>query len=153
MKLEITTLTIFQNVTLILSIVVDFLIVIDLFNFDNRTIIIVFTINIDINIDQKYIISIDIIIYNTKSFVVVLIKVIEFYFNFWKKNDFTINFSSNEWMFINLQSNVTVQSFKIYSMNQVNKNFIDKKFDKLQTQNKLKYIMQFTSYNYLMFVI
>ena len=82
MKLEITTLTIFQNVTLILSIVVDFLIVIDLFNFDNRTIIIVFTINIDINIDQKYIISIDIIIYNTKSFVVVLIKVIEFYFNF-----------------------------------------------------------------------
>ena len=79
MKLKVIVLTIFQNVILVLSIVVNFLIVIDFFNFNNNTIVaVVFT----INIDQKYITSFDIIVYNTKFFVAALIEIIEFYFNF-----------------------------------------------------------------------
>ena len=148
MKLEIAIITVFQSV-ISLSTIVNFSIVIDLFNSSNSSIIIVFT----INIDQKYITSIDIIVYDIKFFVVVLTEMIEFYFNFRTKYDFIVNLLSNEWMFINLQSNVIVQSFKIYSINQANKNFIDKKFDKLQIQNKLKFIIQFTSYSYSMFVI
>ena len=138
MKLEITALIVFQNATF-LSTIVNSSIVIDFFNFNNDIAVVFVFI---INIDQKYTTSIDIIIYNTKFFVAVLIKVIEFYFNFWKKkNDFIVNFSFDEWMFITLQLNVIVQSFKVYSINQTNKNFIDKKFDKLQAQNELKYII------------
>ena len=68
MKLEIIVLTIFQNVISTLLIVVDFSIVIDVISFNNNINVVVFI----INIDQKYIKSIDIIIYNTKFFVVVL---------------------------------------------------------------------------------
>ena len=150
MKLEVAALTAFQNVTSILSIVVDSSIVIGLFSFSNNTTAaVVFT----INIDQEYTTPFDIIVYDTESSAVALIEVVEFYSNFWKKNDFIVNLSSNKWMFINLQSNAIVQLFKIYSISQTDKNFIDKKFDKLQAQDKLKYTTQPTSYSYSMFVV
>ena len=76
-----------------------------------------------------------------------------FFFNFWKNDDATINFSSNKWMSIELQFNAKIVFSKMYSIDQIDKNFIDQKFDKFQRQKKLKYITQFISFNYSMFVI
>ena len=56
-------------------------------------------------------------------------------------------------MFIILQLNIKLLSSKVYLINQKNRKFIDKKFDKFQTQNKLKYINQFILYNYSIFVV
>ena len=103
--------------------------------------------------NQKFVTSTDITVYDTSFVAQAIIAVAEIFFNFWKNDDFIVNLSFDEWMSITLQFDAKLTSSKIYSVNQANKNFIDKEFDKLQQQNKLKFISQSTSFSYSMFVI
>ena len=115
------------------------------------------TLNVDNNqhnqFNQKYVMFIDITMYDIHDIAQQITSIAKVFFNFWKNDDATINFSSNEWMLIKLQFDVKIVFSKMYSIDQIDKNFIDQKFDKFQRQKKLKYIIQFTLFNYLMFVV
>ena len=54
---------------------------------------------------------------------------------------------------ITLQSNAKLPPSKVYPMSQKDREFIDKEFDKLQTQDKLEYTSQPTPYSYPIFVV
>ena len=56
-------------------------------------------------------------------------------------------------MSIIFKSNVVFKSTKIYSFDHKNKKLVDKIFDKLHEQDKMRYITQSTSFNYSIFVI
>ena len=103
--------------------------------------------------NQKFVTFTDITVYDTSFVAQAIVAVAEVFLNFWKDDDFIVNLSSDEWMFITLQSDAKLTSSKIYFVSQTDKNFIDKKFDKLQQQNKLKFISQSTSFSYSMFVV
>ena len=80
---------------------------------------------------QKYVINIDIIVYDTSKVVEIIISMTKVFFNFWQDDDFVVNLFSKKWMFIDLKSNVKSMLFKIYSFDQADKDFIDQEFDKL----------------------
>ena len=115
------------------------------------------TLNVDNNqhnqFNQKYVMFIDITMYDIHDIAQQITSIAKVFFNFWKNDDATINFSSNEWMSIELQFDAKIVFSKIYSIDQIDKDFIDQKFDKFQRQKKLKYITQFTLFSYSMFVI
>ena len=56
-------------------------------------------------------------------------------------------------MFINFKTNAIAKSTKIYSFDHKNKKIINKTFNKLHKQEKMRYITQSTLFNYLMFVV
>ena len=56
-------------------------------------------------------------------------------------------------MFINLKSDVTIKSFKIYSFDQKDKEIVNITFDKLHAQDKMHYIIQFIQFSYSVFVV
>ena len=156
LKLKVATLVVFHKVINAIVFVVDN---------DNSTIsiftifttqIVVFNLSLSLitsNIEQKYVLSFDIIIYDISQVVEVIVEIINVFFSPWQNDEFMVKLLSKKWMFIILQSNAKLLSSKVYSMSQKNQKFINKKFDKLQTQNKLKYINQFISYNYSIFVV
>ena len=105
------------------------------------------------NLHQKYTIFSDITIYGTDFTVKTITVVAENFFSLWQNDDFTIRLPPKKWMFINLQPNAKITSFKVYSLKQANKNLIDQQFDELQRQSKLKFITQSTFFSYSVFVI
>ena len=137
MKLNVVAFVVFFNVTFVVS------------NIINTTV----DKSATSTINQKFVMLFNIIIYNTLFVVEVIASIAKVFFNFWKKNEFTVNLSLDNWIFIMLKFDATLTSFKIYFVDQMNKNFINKKFDKLQRQRKLKYIIQSTSFNYSIFVM
>ena len=145
LKIDVMTLTTFQNFTFMSS--SSFIVNQSVMSTTFISTIFVFAFN------QKYVINIDIIVYDTSKVVEIIISMTKVFLNFWQNDDFVVNLFSKKWMFIDLKSDVKSMLFKIYSFDQTNKNFIDQKFDKLQRQNKLKYITQSTSFNYSVFVI
>ena len=56
-------------------------------------------------------------------------------------------------MFINIISNVKFDSFRIYSFESQNKKFVNKKFDKLYVEKKLRWITKFIFYEFSIFVV
>ena len=56
-------------------------------------------------------------------------------------------------MLITLKSNAKMKIFRVYFLNFADRQMIDDTFDKLHKQNEIKYITQFTSFEYLVFVI
>ena len=61
--------------------------------------------------------------------------------------------SKNEWMLIELKSDVKIEITKMYSFDFANKKFVNKVFNKLHAQNRMKYINQFISHDYFVFAI
>ena len=104
-------------------------------------------------ISQEYVTFSDITVYDISFVVQAIAAIAKVFLNLWKNDDFIVNLPSDEWMFIILQSDAKLTPSKIYSMNQTDKNFIDKEFDKFQQQGKLKFIFQSTSFSYSVFVI
>ena len=56
-------------------------------------------------------------------------------------------------MSIEFRLETKIETFKIYSLKSINRDFVDEVFDKLYTQNRIKYITQFISHDYSIFVV
>ena len=56
-------------------------------------------------------------------------------------------------MSIDVKFNVKIEIVKIYSLKFTNHKIMNEIFDKLYVQKRMKYINQFTLYEYLMFVV
>ena len=56
-------------------------------------------------------------------------------------------------MSIEFRTKVKIETFKIYLLKLLNRDFVDEVFNKLYAQNRIKYITQFISHNYSIFVV
>ena len=56
-------------------------------------------------------------------------------------------------MFIEIKFDAKIETIKIYSLKFVDQKIMNEIFDKLHAQKRMKYINQFTSYEYSMFVV
>ena len=111
------------------------------------------SISMIIDLSLKYICVNEVIIYNQSIAVAIIHFIVDEYQNLFIDQKTTIDISKNQWMFINLKSDVTIKSFKIYSLDQKDKKIVDITFDKLHTQDKMHYIIQFIQFNYFVFVV
>ena len=83
------------------------------------------------------------------------VNIIDEFFALWKNIDF-VELSQNNWMSIFLKFDWKSQinnKIKIYSLDQRDKNLIDKTFDDFHEQNRLFWIIDLTSFNYSTFVV
>ena len=94
-----------------------------------------------------------IIIYENEVIRVKLKTVIDRFSKLWIDRKQIINISKNEWMSIDIISSSKIFLIKPYSLSQRNKNFIDKKFDKLHQKNKMKWTIEVTFYDASIFVM
>ena len=105
------------------------------------------------NINVKEILFVDITIYDDVNTRIKFANVIANYSNLWNDNEFIVRISSNEWMSIEIKSNVKIKTTKMYSLSFVDRKLIDDTFDKLHAQRRMKYTNQFTSHKYSIFAI
>ena len=104
--------------------------------------------------DKKIITLIDITIYNEIFAIQTqLVNAIEFYFKLWHNDDTIVRIFFEKWISIKFRSKVKIETIKIYSLKLVNRHFVDEIFDKLYAQNRMKYITQFISHDYSIFVV
>ena len=94
-----------------------------------------------INLNLKYICINEVIIYDQSIAVAILYFIIDEYQNMFIDQKITINISENQWMFINLKSNVMIKPFKIYSLDQKDRKIVNITFNKLHAQDKMHYII------------
>ena len=106
-----------------------------------------------VNVSLKKILSTNITIYDDIDTRIKFANVIANYSNLWNDNEFIVRISSNEWMSIEIKSNVKIETTKMYSLNLADKKFVDETFDKLHAQKRMKYISQFTLHDYSIFAI
>lgn len=64
-----------------------------------------------------------------------------------------INILEDEWMPIDFKSNVQSKFAKIYSLEHRNKYEVNKVFNRLHKKEKMTWITQLTSHDYLVFVV
>ena len=105
------------------------------------------------NINVKEVLSADITIYDDVDTRTKFANVIASYSNLWNDNEFIVRISSNEWMSIEIKSNVKIETAKMYSLSFVDRKLINDTFDKLHAQKRMKYISQSTSHEYSIFAI
>ena len=79
--------------------------------------------------------------------------IIEAYSLLWQNIEKIVDVLEEDWMFITLKLNAKVDVAKIYSLNFVDREFVDKKFNKFHDQKRMKFIKQFTSFDWSIFVI
>ena len=100
----------------------------------------------------------DIFIFDDKGQVVKLKILIEKYSDIWEDIGEIVDISFENHIKINFNINwnsSTASKFvqKIYFFDELNREAIDKKFDKLHVQNKMKWTTEFISFSWLIFVI
>ena len=100
----------------------------------------------------KYVYFNNVIVYNSSKTIIFITILINEYQNFFVDKKTTIDISKKK-MFINLKTNAITKSTKIYSFEYKNKKIINKTFNKLHKQKKMRYITQLILFNYLMFVV
>ena len=85
-----------------------------------------------------------------------LSEVMQAHSEIWEKCENVVNISELHWMSISLiddwQSKYICKS-KIYSLDKTDWEFIDAEFNKLHTQNKIKWFNKFISFSYSCFVV
>ena len=79
--------------------------------------------------------------------------VIDQYSNVWKFILEEVNISENQWMQIKIISEKHSESIRVFKLDTEDKEIVDKKFDNLQTQEKLEYFKKATSYAFSVFVV
>ena len=87
----------------------------------------------------------------TQSFV----NIVDEFFALWKNIDF-VELSQDNWMRISLKfdwKSRIISKIKIYSLDQRDRNLVDKTFDELHQQDRLSWIIDSTSFSYSAFVI
>ena len=86
----------------------------------------------------------EIIIYDDDQTRCQLKKIIDQFFILWIDYNQFIDILKKKWMFINLTFDVKMQIVKFYSLSKRDQKFVDKKFDKLYSQNKINWIIKIT---------
>ena len=104
-----------------------------------------------IDSNLKHVLSNDVTMYEAKMFE--LANLVNSYQNIFRDFDSIVNIFENEWMFVNLKSEIVFKLNKMYSLEVKNRNFIDATFDKLHQQDKLHWIVQSILFNYSTFVV
>ena len=79
----------------------------------------------------------DITVYDSSKIVVRLIVVTKEFLTIWNDQSITVNISKNQWMFIDLKSDVSIKSTKIYSVELKKRKIIDDIFDKMHVDDKM----------------
>ena len=105
------------------------------------------------NINVEKILFANITIYNNINARIKFANVIENYLKLWNDNEFIVRISFEKWMLIELKFDAKIETTKIYFSNFSNRKLIDEIFDKLHVQNRMKYINQFISHDYFVFVV
>ena len=100
----------------------------------------------------KIVITKNIIIYDISLIQQRLLIVTNVYLIIWKKNN-TVHVSKSKWMFIDTILDAKIESLKIYFVNLQNRKIINKKFDKLHEQDKLRWIIEIIFYDFSIFVV
>ena len=119
--------------------------IIDVIDFDEKSFA---------NNSSEIILFIDVIIHQS-NVIQSFVNIIDEFFALWKNIDF-VELSQDNWMRISLKfdwENRIISKIKIYSLDQRDKNLIDKTFDEFHQQNRLSWIIDSTSFNYSAFVI
>ena len=106
-----------------------------------------------LNTTTEMITSFDIIVYDELSVQTQLIKVVESYLRLWHDDDSIVNISEEEWMSINLKLEAKIEVFKVYSLKSNDRVFLNETFDKLYTQERIKYITQYIEHEYSVFMM
>ena len=89
----------------------------------------------------------------TKKMKQQFIAIIEAYILLWQNIERIVNVFKENWMFITFKSNTKIDVAKIYSLNFADREFVDKKFNKFHDQKWMKFIKQFTSFDWSIFII
>ena len=95
----------------------------------------------------------DITIYDDKSVYARLFIVTKTYSKIWRDIENIMNIFEKDWMIIFIDVDVKSKIVKVYSLSSKNKTIVDKKFDKLHVDEKLKWTFKSTSYEFSVFVI
>ena len=101
----------------------------------------------------EFIITTNFIVYEISKIQTIFFEMIDIYSLLWQNIDRTINISEIKWMFIIFKSDAKIDKFQIYSMSQVDREFIDKEFDKLYQQKRMQYIIESISFGWSVFGI
>ena len=100
----------------------------------------------------EVVITENIIIYDISLVQQRLLVVIDVYSTIWKKSD-TVHVSESEWMSIDTIFDAKTESFKIYFVSSQDREIINKEFDKLHEQGKLRWIIEIILYDFSVFVV
>ena len=99
----------------------------------------------------------EITVYSGTSTLYQITEVISQYPQLWEDWGNIVNVSESEWMNISLFDNwrelYKAEQVKVYSLRKQNKELVDKTFNKLHTENCLKWVSTITSFTYLCFVV
>ena len=101
---------------------------------------------------MKTILSNEITVYEDKKTMKKIIAITKKISQMWNFIFKMINFSSKRWMKIKINENFS-KFAKVFRISSKNKTFIDKKFDVLHIQNKIKWSTKLTSYVFSVFVV
>ena len=102
---------------------------------------------------MKCITFMKIIIYDIESIRKQLIAITKRYLLLWQNIKKTVDIFKKKWMSIILKSNVKIDAAKVYFLKFVDRKFLDKKFNKLHDQNRMKYTLQSISFDWSIFVM
>ena len=102
---------------------------------------------------SKRVTSNDIIIYDNVSIYDRFFVVADAYFDIWRDSEDIVNISKKNWISISTITKTKSNAFKIYFLRSKNRTIIDKEFNRLHVENKMNWIIEFTSYDYFCFVI
>ena len=102
---------------------------------------------------SKRVTSNDITIYDNVSTYDRFFVVANAYFDIWRDSENIVNISKKNWMSISTITETKSNAFKVYFLESENRTIIDKEFDRLHVENKMNWIIEFTSYDYSCFVI
>ena len=71
------------------------------------------------------------------------------YFLLWQNIKRIVDIFEKKWMSITLKSDVKIDAAKVYFLKFVDREFLDKEFNKLYDQNRMKYTLQSISFDWL----
>ena len=102
---------------------------------------------------MKTVFSRNIIIYENEVTRIKLETIIDRFSKLWIDRKQIIDISKIEWMSIDIIFDFKISLIKSYAINQRNKDFIDKKFDKLHQEGKIKWTIEITFFDVSIFVV
>ena len=95
----------------------------------------------------KHITLTSIIVYDIMNTRDQLIAIAKSYSLLWQDIDRTIDVSEKDWMSITLKSDVNIEAAKIYLLEPEDREFVNKKFNKLHDQKRMQFSSQSTSFD------
>ena len=95
----------------------------------------------------------DITVYGSSEIAARLTVVAKEFLTIWNDQGITVDISKNQWMLIDLKSDVSIKSAKIYSVGFKKRKVIDNIFDKMHVDGKMIWSAQSTVFSFSVFVV